>query len=972
MAESSLSLSTGEVSKNGNGNGNGGNAGTEGEMGTESVTPGQQQSPQAGGNASDTEGDMGTQEVESGAQNATGNDGLQAQSDGEMSSAEPTLTAQADAKTQKVPSANSRKKGAHEYQNIDTGSSVKERGPELGLVPQQDVRLMSGVLADTRSKVITIQGVSNWGKRENYTFLFRLGTVDYGSDGTRSRVMFSLLDPEYGIDNYNRYIDFTYSKEKPGLMWYPGYDKYRPGFNSFTFVSKCDAKRTDYFDYDFDVYVEKFTEDVPNGHTHVRLHFVLVSGTRPKGDKSSVADILSNPVITYLRYELVIYRGNLVNDQRVINIRGWASSARTVQVNDLFKKTETISKFPAHSITCPQINRISDTPVDEKRKPVEGNESSALMITFLDRAATSPAKVLSDNSSDVSIFMGIMFAGLGDSQMFTIMKADDLCKDSNLYPLDDCTIRELSCSARINAAGDGLKNKHLVMFKGGKKAHYFFLESHANVKHKGNQKLVENPKYNPNDPNADPGQEFILAGTPAYFAPDIISIKRYQVGDDVVLPKLIDWPGRKEYLGTLDGKLQQFWWVDADTKNPKLEHEEVGPESFDIAGFGVDPTGNFIYYPSSRDGVPGYDTEKEAKVDSSGNYTEPEYKDSEAVHDYRIMACKLHGSGADGEHFSDPFVFAELDHAADLLELVSSTPACLAFIATSVTDGLAGKGDVWYTAMPNVRSITVLACEALGEYVFPGEKAVLKVSVRNDGNTYLSGFTARMRDLTAGKTGSEEVRVTFNADTLMQSGFNPLKEGSTTGELQNVEPDYALAPGKSAVYQVEFTVPNDWKGTRKVTVLASDATVAASDKGIVASSEDVLTAMSDELYAQAEEVYPYDADWADDVAPYDNLDVIELEEEEFYDAPIQVPTNDGGVANADGSGTDGGSGTGSGTGSGSATGTDRQALPRTADASSLGPIATAAGAAGAAMIAYSRRRARVEKELRKRGIDLDD
>jgi hypothetical protein len=245
--------------------------------------------------------------------------------------------------------------------------------------------------------------------------------------------------------------------------------------------------------------------------------------------------------------------------------------------------------------------------------------------------------------------------------------------------------------------------------------------------------------------------------------------------------------------------------------------------------------------------------------------------------------------------------------------------------------------------------------------VFPGEKAVLKVSVRNDGNTYLSGFTARMRDLTAGQTGSEEVRVTFGKDNLMESGFNPLVEGSTTGELQNVEPDYSLAPGKSAVYQVEFTVPNDWKGTRKVTVLASDATVADSDRGIVAADEDVLFAMGDDVYAQAEEVYAYDSDWPDDNAPYDNLDVIELEIDEFYDAPIQVPTDDGGVANAGGNQA-----------AGNASGATRETLPRTADGSSLGPIATAAGAAGAAMIAYSRRRARIEKELRERGIDLDD
>ena len=287
-----------------------------------------------------------------------------------MGSAEPTLTAQVDTPTQKVPSPNSRKTGAHEYQNIDTGSSVKERGPELGLVPQQDVRLMSGVLADTRSKVITIKGTNRKGRPDYFTFLFRLGTVDFGSLGTRSRVMFSLLDSQYGVDNYNRCIDFAYSKEKPGLMWKPNYD--RPKRNAFTFVSNSDTKRTDYFDYDFDVYAERL-KDVRVGETYVRLHVVLVSGTRPNGDKTSVADILNKPVVTYLRYDVVIYRGNIVNvDDPTVNIRGWANSARTVQVEDLFRKSETISKFPAHSITCPQINRISDTPVDEKRKPVEG------------------------------------------------------------------------------------------------------------------------------------------------------------------------------------------------------------------------------------------------------------------------------------------------------------------------------------------------------------------------------------------------------------------------------------------------------------------------------------------------------------------------------------------------------------------------------------------------------------------------
>ena len=956
LAESSLSLSSGEVSGSGDSN-------SEGETDAKNPESDQQQPQQSDGSdaadsAPTSEDALGARETEQGAQNdAAGNDGSQPKSDSEASSGEPALTAQANTTKRMIPKANSRRVGDHEYQNIVLGSSIKERGPELGLVPEQDVRLMSGVLSDTRSKVVTIRGTTAFGRPDYFTFLFRLGTVDFGSDGTRSRVMFSLLDAKHGANNYNHYIDFAYSKEKRGLSWKPGYDEYRPGFNSFTFVTKSDTKRADYFDYDFDMYVENLKGR--RGDTVACLHLVIISGN----DRSSVAGVLTNPVITYLRYIILINRGNMLANENVINVSGWANFARTVQIGDLFSKTQVLKDYPAHSITCPKINAITDTPADERRNPIEGPASSSLMITFLDRAAKSPEEVLSNDPSRVGIYMGVMFAGLGTTQSLTIVKADDLCRDTRIT---DCTVREMTCSGRLSTLeGNTLKNKHLVMFKGGKKSEYFFLEAHANVRHKGSKKMVRNPKYNEGDSRQSPQDEYIIVGTDDYYAPEIVSIKRYQVGDDVVLPKLIDWPGHEEYLTSSEGRLQQVWWEDVDTDNPTLKSADAGPSGFEITGFGVDPTGNFIYYPSSREGVPGYDAASEGQLNESGEYIEPEFKESDAVADYRIMACKLHGG-----RFSEPFVFAELDHPVDLVELVSSTPACMAFVATSVVDGMSGKGDIWYTAMPNVRSITVLACEALGEYVFPGEKAVLKVSVRNDGNTYLSGFTARMRDLTAGTTGSEEVRVTFDAATLMQSAFNPLVEGSTIGELQNVEPDYSLAPGKSAVYQVEFTVPNDWKGTKKVTVLASDATVADSDRGIVAASEDLLTAMSedgygDDLYAQAEEVYAYDFEWPDEEAPYDNLDVIEFEDEPFYDAPIQVPTDGGGVANADGSqGTEGGTG--------AATGVTRQATPRTADGLTLGPVATVAGAAGAAMIAYSRRRARIEKELRNRGIDLDD
>ena len=214
-----------------------------------------------------------------------------------------------------------------------------------------------------------------------------------------------------------------------------------------------------------------------------------------------------------------------------------------------------------------------------------------------------------------------------------------------------------------------------------------------------------------------------------------------------------------------------------------------------------------------------------------------------------------------------------------------------------------------------------------------------------------------MRDLTAGVTYDEEVQVTFSKETLLESGYNPAVEGSTTGELQNVEPDWSLAPGRCAQYQVEFTIPKDWKGSHRVTVLASNALVADSDSAVIPMAALAAMAEGDEdfdmdLVAQAEEVIPYDADWSDDLAPWDELDVTPDEElEALDDAPMQ--TEDGSAPAP----ADGGS---------------REVLPRTGDSSVLSTAATIAGAAGAAMLAYSHRRTRIEREMRRHGIDLDD
>lgn len=943
MAENSLSLSTGEVSKDG-GNGSGagnaaGSAGAEGAMGAEGTGRVEQQTELTEDVATTTpnpnaEGTMGTEGIESNAQGnaaAASSDGLQAQSEPEMQQDEPGLTAQATGPRARVKKVERCGIGSHDYREVPSNAYISSRGPERGLIPASDTRIMNNVLSDTRTKICTVCG---------HTIMFRLGTVQLRSDGTvaRSRIMYSLLDAKTNTESFYRYINFDYSKDGGVRIFGQGAAFKDPGPNAFAYVGKGTAPRKDYDDYDFDVYVEeKQDPKLARNMKWARLHFVIVSGN----DRSSVAKVLSNPVITYLQYDVTFETESTgwLSAPR-LRIQGWPNFARTVETRDLFAKTEIFNRLPAHNLSCPNITYFED-----EKQGQRGQMGRALIMTFLDRAAAKDAEVLTEKAE---IYLGVLFATLDDTApALTVMKADDLCKDSNLYPIQDRSVREVSCSGRIDDDFDG---EHLVIFTGSKNNYYFFLKTHAAKHHPARTKMWIDEEANVHEVNF-----------PEYYAPKILSIRRYnpgvdENGEEIILPKLIKWPGHDQFLGVDKGKLKWYRWMSVDREDAEeglgRQGVEVGPEGFDITEFSCDPTGRFIYYPASRVGSTGYD--------ANGSLG----KNAES---YRIMASKLHGVS-----FSEPFVFAEVNHPMDQLVLVSSTANQTSFVSANckgVAGAKKGQGEIWYTIMPTVRSITVVACKALGEYVFPGEKVSLHVSVRNDGNTYLTGFTARLRDLTTRTTGREQVNVVFTKSTLVESGYNPAKKGGAPGELQNVLTDardpnlVLLAPGKSAVFLVEFTVPDDWTGTRKVTVLASYAKVASSDSDLLAMSEDAgIGAMSeDDLTAMADEnIYAYDEDWPDDEAPYDDLDIIADDFDELDDAPIQVPADggngdDGSLVNVDGTQT-----------------AARQALPRTADGSSLGPIAAAAGAAGAAMIAYSRRRARIEKQLRDQGVDLDD
>jgi hypothetical protein len=296
------------------------------------------------------------------------------------------------------------------------------------------------------------------------------------------------------------------------------------------------------------------------------------------------------------------------------------------------------------------------------------------------------------------------------------------------------------------------------------------------------------------------------------------------------------------------------------------------------------------------------------------------------------MACRLWGK----DHFSDPFVIADLPHDADQLSVVGVRGSALDLLITEVFKTDKAKKDLeyganlWRTRIPHVKSATAVGAEAPNARVAPGSEAVFDITLRNDGNMFLASCTISM--FCDGKEVSSKELV-FSKDTLRESTFN---ESDGNGQLQGIESDYSLAPGKTQVHRVSIPIPSDWHGEKKV---AFQARLPKEVK-------------SGGLYNQAEEdewdegeVLEYESDPIE--ATMDAIWALEdeTEWEELNDAPVEVLTNEPSNNTPTRS---------------APTTRTKPRLPETADPSAPALLPAALAAAGAAALAYERRRAKYE------------
>ncbi|MDO4797234.1 MAG: hypothetical protein Q4A01_04340 [Coriobacteriales bacterium] len=374
-----------------------------------------------------------------------------------------------------------------------------------------------------------------------------------------------------------------------------------------------------------------------------------------------------------------------------------------------------------------------------------------------------------------------------------------------------------------------------------------------------------------------------------------------------------------------------------ESSSDNLLYTDIGPASFGAASFGV--WGDFVYWPTTRKTDKG----EGVQVDEYGEVSE-----ASESYEYRIMSARLWNN-----KFSDPFILAELDHRVDNIVSVSGTSAALTVVSSELEDVDNNAGTMWYTSIPFVRTVTIIGAECEMPFVVPGGIAEFFVTIRNDGNTYVKGCVVQMYDEADKDAGDEwepcgYAQVGFENE-LVASMYNP---PDANGNPTNAEEDGALAPGKIGVYRALMMIPMEWEGSHRITFVGTHAFYDfVEDFGT--SSEDggapTLTTASSEPEGIENIVY-YQVKPGD--IPMDVLTVRTSYTEPIVmdDAPVSV------IGKVGTSGPTGGTGGGN---DGSSSGSERSTLPDTADTRD-GALAGGLAAAGAAVLAYERRRAKNE------------
>lgn len=681
------------------------------------------------------------------------------------------------------------------------------------------------------------------------------------------------------------------------------------------------APHSSLYDYDFDVvggWEQVYDSWRATGKYRDTVQLAIVSGKRQGDGAKVLANAACDLVVTALKFDTAEFPGE--ND--VVKPKSGHCFSREGS------KLAGDTNYEYHSILSVQMGlRDEGSASDGTSAP--GEDFAA--VTFIDRCAHRPEDVLGENAQ---VRMGVM--QIGWDNYVSVVNGATIHKyigdiDSSVYEMVLYPFMPI-----VNREGYPWWT---IMLRGAKSAHYFIIEL----------MWIEDTRIK-RCADLDPAVRLVPCPAQGYF------LTSYP--DD---PAQLELPPEKRDYSTWT--LHKAWlsWENYNLSAPELKVAPIGPSGFNVVNFAANPRGTFIFWPQSRaadeDRVWGADGEEDVK---------------ERPASYQIMACRIRD-----DRFSDPFVVADLPHDTDMLAVLDTNQdAVLEALGTEHVDTGARDAhghpiyyasDIWYTSVPAVRCATATACEAVDPFVVPGGVVGFHVAVRNDGNTFLSGCTLSLcahDEATDSykRVPGATVDLTFGKDTVCESSYN---RSDGEGGLVGLEDDYALPPGKTSVYAVAVTIPASWEsGSRKVLFVASDGVVAPdySVKTKVADLRTQADGAGDEPEPIEFHIEPGDYNVVKVRTAPDNeqdpgqrhMDTLHVAESgaygSFNPAPVSVSGGDKPISSEPRNETN----------SGTTPSPTRGRTPSTGDAFPLGLLGTALAAAGAATVAYERRRAENE------------
>lgn len=365
----------------------------------------------------------------------------------------------------------------------------------------------------------------------------------------------------------------------------------------------------------------------------------------------------------------------------------------------------------------------------------------------------------------------------------------------------------------------------------------------------------------------------------------------------------------------------------------------VSTKSVPLQGLSMRSGHKYCYYASNHSGVKGYDFDDEGAATS--------HIDDASYH----IKAFAEANGV----FTKPFILAQCDHPIDSLFAIEdasgNSHSKTSFVARHVTSAASSKADLYAFDVPFLRSISVDSAMPVSLEVVPGESNSFTVTVTNSGNTVLTQAKLQFIDADAGKTIGE---ATLNFKEATNSSNDGLYQGiyyeekMSSDDLSNIlvaeKGDAVLVPGQTRSFVMGIDIPEDWSGTKKLTINADSESMSYIDPN---TGKEVSSGAG--------------------IALYDGLDsrsvTVEVKVASSTDSQISFGDLTGELVpcgSDDGSGNGGGSGSSGSGGSGGKKGSASE-LARTGDGV-LSPAVAAVAAAGAGLAAYSARRTRLERQ----------